>query len=505
MKTRLKAENITVRRLLTSTWSFGTPFPHISCSYSDIMASGLVVSLIAAFQASLAVLLVIFYGAIAVWMKLLDSPSAKMFSKVSVKIFLPALEFAKIGRQLHAGGGHRYNIIMIWACVTHSVLFLIGAASHYLLGMPDWITATIMFNNTTSYPLLLIQALDQTGLLDTLITTGRGTDDDPIEQAKSYFLVYSVLSSCLTFAIGPRLMDTELAHEPPQDEDLLSTLDHLQQEGDEEASETVVTNGLLSPNEHTGLLSPVFRRPSAISGRSTSFFPSRRGSSSRTVRDPIVYDRRPSSLVSRKQWFSLSDRVRWWLLFFYDFLNAPLLGAIAGAIVGLSPTLHRWFFNQTVNGGIFTAWLTASLENVGILFVSLPVVGAGVSLYTAMQKTQKDTIKGKGKEIPGTPYLTTLFVLIVRLVIAPIFSTGTIYYLATHTTWIGRDPILWFSMMFMPVGPSAVKLITMVEVSDASEADQHKIAKLLAISYTISPVLAFAVVGSLRACEAAMR
>jgi predicted permease len=449
------------------------------------MVSGLVVSLIAAFQASLAVLLVIFYGAIAVWMKLLDSPSAKMFSKVSVKIFLPALEFSKIGRQLHAGQGHRYNVILVWACVTHSVLFLIGAASHYLLGMPDWITATIMFNNTTSYPLLLIQALDQTGLLDTLITTGRGTDDDPIEQAKSYFLVYSVLSSCLTFAIGPRLMDTELAHEQPQDEDLLAALEQLQQEGDEEeASETVVTNGLLSPNEHTSLLSPVLRRPSAISQRSTSFFPSRRESASLPVRDPIVYDRRPS-LVSRRQWFELSDRVRWWLLFFYDFLNAPLLGAVAGAIVGLSPTLHRWFFNQTVNGGIFTAWLTASLENVGVLFVSLPVVGAGVSLYTAMQKTQKD-IKGKGKEIQGTPYLTTLFVLVVRLVMAPILSTGAIYYLAKNTTWIGQDPILWFSMMFMPVGPSAVKLITMVEVSDASEEDQHKVAKLLAVSTTSS-------------------
>ncbi|PQE32571.1 membrane transporter protein [Rutstroemia sp. NJR-2017a WRK4] len=467
------------------------------------MASGLLVSLIAAFQASLAVLLVIFYGALAVWMKLLDSPSAKMFSKVSLKIFLPALEFVKIGKQLHAGQGHRYNVILIWGCVTHTILFLIGAASHYLLGMPDWITATIMFNNTTSYPLLLIQALDQTGLLDTLITTGRGTDDDPIEQAKSYFLVYSVLSSCLTFAIGPRLMDTELPHEQPQDEDLLAALEQLEQEGDEEeAPDALVTHGLVSPNEHTSLLSPVFRRPSAISQRSTSFFPSRRESAALPVRDPIVYDRRPS-LVSRGRWFGLSDRVRWWLLFFYDFLNAPLLGAIAGAIVGLSPTLHRWFFNQTVDGGIFTAWLTASLENVGVLFVSLPVVGAGVSLYTAMQKTQKD-IKGKGKAIQGTPYLTTLFVLVVRLVVAPIVSTGAIYYLAKNTTWIGQDPILWFSMMFMPVGPSAVKLITMVEVSDASEEDQHKVAKLLAISYTISPVLAFAVVGSLRACEAAL-
>ena len=33
----------------------------------------------------------------------------------------------------------------------------------------------------------------------------------------------------------------------------------------------------------------------------------------------------------------------------------------------------------------------------------------------------------------------------------------------------------------MPTGPSAMKLITMVEVSDADEEDEHKIAKLLTV------------------------
>lgn len=74
-----------------------------------------------------------------------------------------------------------------------------------------------------------------------------------------------------------------------------------------------------------------------------------------------------------------------------------------------------------------------------------------------------------------------------------------------------------------------MKLITMVEVSNASEEDEDKIAKLLTvsislldssplprsiekavgltmkqISYIISPILAFAVVGSLRASQAAI-
>ncbi|KAI9641019.1 hypothetical protein NHQ30_010446 [Ciborinia camelliae] len=445
------------------------------------MASSLTTSLVAAFQASMAVLLVIFYGALAVYMQLLDSKSAKMMSKISVKFFLPALEFVKIGRELHAGGGHRYNVILVWACVTHTISFLLGAGAHFIFGMPDWITATIMFNNTTSYPLMLIQALDQTGLLNPLLLEDGGVGSHAVEQAKSYFLVYSVVSSCLTFAIGPRMMDTEFAIDPPEEEeDLLSALAQVQQDREGESEED--SDGLNFVTEHTNLLSP--RHRSARSSKSTSFFPSRRDSITPPSRDTnraIVYERRPS-VISRRRWFELSDRVRWWVLLFYDFINAPLLGAAAGAIVGLSPILHRAFFNETVDGGIFTAWLTASLENIGILFVSLPVVGAGVSLYSAVTKKSE---KGKGKQTISTPWFITLYVLAVRFAIWPVISTGIIYYLAKNSNWVGEDPMLWFSMMFMPLGPSAVKLITMVEVSDASEEDQHKIAKLLAVSLLV--------------------
>ena len=37
--------------------------------------------------------------------------------------------------------------------------------------------------------------------------------------------------------------------------------------------------------------------------------------------------------------------------------------------------------------------------------------------------------------------------------------------------------------MLMPTGAPAMKLITMVEVSGAGEEDEHKIAKLLTVSF----------------------
>jgi len=426
-------------------------------------------SFLAAIQASLSVLLVIFYGILAARFKLLDSTSAKSISKICVKMFLPALLLTKIGSELHSGSAHRYLIILIWAFICHFVSFLIGIAAHLFLGMPDWITAAIMFNNTTSYPLLLIQSLDETGILRNLIVTDE-TTHDAIERAKSYFLVFATVSSCLTFAIGPRLIDTEHAPDPLDDKGELEDEDDEDEEA--EAGGCTDAEAELSPTEQTDLLPSRVHRASVVS---VSFFPSQPRESSSTA---IIYDRRPSG-ISRRRWLELSDRTRWWLLFLYDFLNAPLIGAILGAIIGLVPVLHRSFFSDTADGGIFTAWLTASLKNVGSIFVPLPVLVAGVSLYTSMQRAKSEQDAHPGG---GTPWLTTTFVLTTRFVVWPVLSIAVIYFLAKETNVLGIDPMLWFAMMLMPTGPPAMKLITMVEVSDADEEDEHKIAKLLTVS-----------------------
>lgn len=301
--------------------------------------------------------------------------------------------------------------------------------------MPDWITAAIMFNNTTSYPLLLIQSLDQTGILASLIVKEGETTRAAIERAKSYFLVFATVSSCLTFAVGPRLIDSEHGPDPPSDKEEIDDDDDDERRDEENGD----ADDELSPtDERANLLFPSPRGRQA-SVASMSFFPSRRLS----IAPAVPYDRRPS-VITRKKWVKLGDRTKWWLLFLFDFLNAPLLGAVLGAIIGLVPALHVAFFSDTEDGGIFTAWLTESFKNIGSLFVPLPVVVAGVSLYMSTQK-----IKSEGSRA-GTPWLTTLFVLVVRFVVWPVISIGVVYLLAEKTDILGDDPMLWFTMMLMP-------------------------------------------------------
>lgn len=472
------------------------------------MASeGLLTSFLAAIQASLSVLLVVFYGVLAAHFKLLDGPSTKAISKVCVKIFLPALLFVKIGSELHAGSAARYGIILLWAFVAHLVSFLIGVAAHHLFKMPNWITCALMFNNTTSYPLLLIQNLEQTGILKVLIKDE--PTRDAVERAKSYFLVFATVSSCLTFAVGPRLIDDEHAPEPPDDKDEEDDGEDNEPDENRDRQPTDDYDDPASPNEETPLVSWSHRA-------SVSFFPSQPIEATESfLHNAKLLDRRPS-VVAKTRWQRLGPRTKWWLLFLFDFFNAPLVGAVVGAVVGLVPALHRAFFNEADQGGIFTAWLTASLQNVGSVFVPLPVVIAGVSLYTSYMQARRASIAHPEE---GVPWATTIFVLFVRFVFWSVISIAVVYGMA-KARWLGDDPMLWFAMMLMPTGPSAMKLITMVQVSDAGDEDEHKIAKLLAvcisihngltanlsiqISYMISPILAFTVVGSLRASQAGL-
>ena len=110
-----------------------------------------------------------------------------------MRLFLPALLFVKIGSELHSASAWHYLIILIWAFIVHLIYFLIEVFAHLLFKMPDWITAAIKFNNTASFPLLLMQSLGDTGILNFLISRGENIYD-AIERAKSYFLVFATLS-----------------------------------------------------------------------------------------------------------------------------------------------------------------------------------------------------------------------------------------------------------------------------------------------------------------------
>ncbi len=427
------------------------------------MPGSLVSSFLGALQASWSVLLVILYGVLAAEFKLLDAPSTKKISTVCVKLFLPALLITKIGRELDLETGVRYIPILVWAILYNVVSLGIGLAAVKLFNFPRWVTAAVAFNNTTSLPLLLVKSLEATGILKRLLVND-DTTSEAINRAQSYFLVCSIIGNCLTFAVGPRLLRS--SDDEPDDDNLKSPSPPRREESDVTLTEQP------EADERTSLL------PASL----------------QDIEDIAAVPLK--AVTSRRE--AIAHHSKEAMSFLYDFVNAPTIGACIGAFIGIIPPLHRAFFNDSFEGGIFTAWLTASLENVGQIFVSLQVIVVGVTLSGAFRKMRSGTASGH------CPWTATVFILSFRFVVWPLISIPTIWLLATRTHLLDGDPMLWFAMMLMPTGPPAMKLIAMADVSGADEEGKMGVAKLLGIAYTLSPILSLTIMGALSASKAAI-
>ncbi len=341
--------------------------------------------------------------------------------------------------------------------------------------MPSWVTPAISFNNTTALPLLLIESLASTGILDQLLASDTDTTDAALMRAQSYFLVNAMIGDTLTFAMGPKLLDGEHAPEKKKDDA-------------DEGQRNPVDNGPLE-----GPLFPL--EPEQSNGHGT--FEARSGrQNSRQENDEAPHEQTsllPSFVQSgelaaerygynkgEKAWERFPPWMRSFLHFSYAFLHAPLLGAITGAVLGLVPPFHKAFFGDPENGGIFTAWLTDSVKNIGGLFASLQVVVVGAKLSSSLRKMKR------GEDSGTVPWMPLVFVTIMRFIVWPAISIAFIYLIASHTNVLDDDPMLWFAMMLMPTGPPAMKLTALADVSGSSEEEKMSIAKFLSVSNRLS-------------------
>ncbi|KAL8718107.1 MAG: hypothetical protein Q9225_004729 [Loekoesia sp. 1 TL-2023] len=277
----------------------------------------------------------------------------------------------------------------------------------------------------------------------------------------------------MTFSLGPRLLDHEEAPDPDQyegkNQPQIETPSHDTQEASQNSQANGHANG--EATESTSLL--------------PNFVVRRAGEAEENAHNR-----------GKHVWDRLSPRTRSVLDLLYAFLNAPLVGAVIGAFVGLIPPLHRAFFDEPQQGGIFKAWLTTCIQNVGNIFAALQVVVVGVKLSACLRKMKR------GEQSGNIPWLPSIIVLLMRFVVWPCISISVIYFVAIHTQVLPFDPMLIFAMMLMPTGPPAMAISSLSDVNDSSEEEKMAIAKFLIVAYFISPILCFTVVGSLKASEA---
>ena len=299
----------------------------------------------------------------------------------------------------------RADTSIVWSLFYTLASMGLGFGATRLFKLPSWVTPALCFNNTTSLPLLLIESLETTGILEKLIMSDSDSSSAALLRAKSYLLVNAIVGNSLTFALGPRLLDGEESPEqeeeqkqangrPPQAQQDTEQGYH---QGSEQAEEQ--QNGHRNNGDQQN-------REAEEAHEETSLLP-----------EPVVrrgqQAQRSGYGKGKKQWDKLRPWTRNFLDFSYSFLNAPLIGAVIGAILGLAPPLHKAFFNKPPEGGIFTAWLTDSVSKIGGLFATLQVVVVGVKLSSSLRKMKR------GEESGRIPWIPTVFVLFVRFILWP--------------------------------------------------------------------------------------
>lgn len=305
-----------------------------------------------------------------------------------------------------------------------------------LFKLPEWTVPAVAFNNTTSLPLLLLQSLEATGVLSRLL----GTDDDALDRAKSYFLVCAVVSNTITFGKGPDVLRGVKEDAPSLErlERLRKSIEqrfgngvangaHESRDGDEESQ--VTSQNERGNRRHLHSETPHhYGGDSRLGGghdeesdegdsnddesapdETTSLLPNR----------VIQWERKTTKTVSgvlNRAYDSLPSPFQKMIKAMAPFLNSPFIGAVIGAIIGLSPPLSRLFFNKSTDGGYFNAWLTTTLENVGKLFVTLQVLVVGAKLSLSLRKMKE------GEQSGHVPLGTFLFVVGVRFFLWPAYA-----------------------------------------------------------------------------------
>jgi predicted permease len=208
-----------------------------------------------------------------------------------------------------------------------------------------------------------------------------------------------MVSNSLTFALGPRLLK-------PNDEDAPDN------EGEEEDQEDEGEDEGVGNGNGYG---DIERGPDGLINERTSLLPER-------VIKPTNRLEKKGYLKTRNWFNRLGPKSQEVVEVAWQFANAPLLGAIVGAIIGLTPPLHRLFFNKSNDGGYLNAWLTTSIKNIGDLFASTQIIVVGVKLSQSMLRMKRG--ESSGEVAKGSLALVT----VIRFIIWPL------YVLTNHNT-----------------------------------------------------------------------
>ncbi|EJF65242.1 hypothetical protein DICSQDRAFT_98906 [Dichomitus squalens LYAD-421 SS1] len=412
--------------------------------------STLIPTLVGALEGSISVLLTLFSGFVMAKIGYLDHKSVRHITKLCTNLFLPCLIIEAMGPDLTLTHLSKDWIIPIWGLASTLLAHAIGYVGHRVMKLPYWTIAACGRPNSNVLPLLLLQSLDSSGVLGAISRDGEGSST-LLRRAKSLILLNAVVQQTFTFQLVPGI----IARDKPVDEDAVE-----RQGGGQDRLRPGPgrINPALHNAERVGLLDDIDHHPEDSDDSERT----RTGDAYRHALDGIA-DRPDYHWPHRLQF--LENPVK----NVAKHVSPVLLSAVVAFIIGATPPLHHAILD---GDGVLYSSLTQSVINLGELFVALQAFTVGAEL--ALVKSSD----------PGK--LPTVWVLFVRFIVMPGLALLFVFLSAGRGLYVD-DRLVWFLLVLIPAGPSAMLLVSVAELVNV---DQGEIAGYLTVSYLFSPLMA---------------
>ncbi|TCD64172.1 hypothetical protein EIP91_004485 [Steccherinum ochraceum] len=407
--------------------------------------SSLVRTLVGAFQGTLSILFTLYAGYFIAQRGFVDQNTVKRLSKLSTSIFLPCLIIVQMGPELTVSRLGKLWIIPVWGLTSTLIAHLFGWIGQATFKMPYWTIVASGRPNSTALPLLLLQSLEYTGVLDRLSRPGESVSDT-VARAKSILLLNAIVQQIITFQSAPFLLKYDKTKKDDSEENV-NGRSHLTP-----GTSPLNLPGVVQDRERVGLLQ-AHRAYGATDDEPTAYT---------DALDPI--SEQPDLHWPYRLQFAERPVKK-----VFAMMSAPLIGGIIALLFGIIPPLNEAFLNK--HGALYSS-VTQSLRNLGDLFVGIQTVAVGAELALV------------SRAHPG--WLPAAYSLSVRFLVMPALSMLFIGLTAGRGLYVD-DKLVWFLLVLIPAGPSAMLLASVAEVVDV---DQGPIAGYLVIAYLISPLMA---------------
>ncbi|KAI0682414.1 membrane transport protein-domain-containing protein [Cytidiella melzeri] len=411
--------------------------------------SSLLPAFLGALEGSISVLLTLFAGFCIGRMGLLDHASVRRISKVCSSVFLPCLIIEQMGPELTISNISKIWIVPVWGVVSTILSHLLGWLGQVVFKTPHWVIVAAGRPNSSALPLLLLQSLESTGILNHLASSDADSSK-LLSRAKSYILLNVVIQQSITFQLAPSILHLDDGPSAHADEELgPASLAPASRKP------TGSLNPIVQDRERVGLLDDYDVHAYGANGQRED------GNFSAAL--SAIQDQPDVHWPKRVHFAEKPVKA------VMNWISPPLTAAIIALVLGMIPPLHDAFFNKDT--ALYSS-VTQSIENIGELYVATQMFIVG---------TQIAILPGVKPQFGPTAYS-----MLVRFLLMPGVSLLFVWATAGRG-WYVDDKLVWFLLVLIPSGPSAMLLASVAELANV---DQGPIAGYLTVSYMFSPLMA---------------